>query len=160
MVMFCPSLRPCSRKPCRKFSIHIGGGGPIRRKPIRLTLPGCCARAMSGHAAAALPRRVMNSRLLTRAPHMHDADIRLSDLRSRGAPRLLRCSEPSPAMTVVGHLRTKFEVLIKLVCGLLLPHKPTFSPSNRGAPADGGRGATWLHEMEIVGEFAWLGLHA
>src|SRR5262245_40260184 len=102
MVMFCPSLRPCSRKPCRKFSIHIGGGGPIRRKPIRLTLPGCCARAMSGHAAAALPRRVMNSRLLTRAPHMHDADIRLSDLRSRGAPRLLRCSEPSPAMTVVG----------------------------------------------------------
>jgi hypothetical protein len=32
-------------------------------KPIT-GIAGCCARATSGHAAAAPPRRVMNSRLL------------------------------------------------------------------------------------------------
>src|SRR5262245_43243512 len=37
---------------------------PGKRKPIRLTLPGCCARAASGHAAAAPPSSVMNSRRL------------------------------------------------------------------------------------------------
>jgi uncharacterized protein YchJ len=37
-------------------------GVPEPRKPIVGTFAGCCARAASGHAAAAPPRRVMNSR--------------------------------------------------------------------------------------------------
>jgi hypothetical protein len=36
------------------------------RTPMRRIPPGCCARAAHGHAAAAPPRRVMNSRLLIR----------------------------------------------------------------------------------------------
>src|SRR5262249_18904876 len=36
--------------------------------PIRGIFPGCWARAASGHAAAAPPRRVMNSRRLIQPP--------------------------------------------------------------------------------------------
>jgi len=35
---------------------------PGKKKPIFGILPGCCARAASGHAAAAPPSNVMNSR--------------------------------------------------------------------------------------------------
>jgi hypothetical protein len=38
------------------------------RNPMVGTFPACCARAMSGHAAAAPPSSVMNSRRLTRSP--------------------------------------------------------------------------------------------
>src|SRR5262249_4975012 len=37
----------------------------VVRKPMRRTRSGCCARAASGHAAAAPPRRVMKSRRFT-----------------------------------------------------------------------------------------------
>src|SRR5262249_47962947 len=39
-------------------------GDDMPRNPIRGTLPGCCARAASGHAAAAPLQSVMNSRRL------------------------------------------------------------------------------------------------
>ena len=35
-------------------------------------LTGCCTRAASGHATAAPPSAVMNSRLLTRSPRRHE----------------------------------------------------------------------------------------
>jgi hypothetical protein len=43
------------------------------RNPIRKTFAdGCCARAANGHAAAALPRSVMNSRRLIASPEAQD----------------------------------------------------------------------------------------
>src|SRR5437870_4540640 len=39
------------------------------RMPMRRIRPPCCARAASGHAAAAPPRSVMNSRRFIRSPH-------------------------------------------------------------------------------------------
>jgi hypothetical protein len=38
------------------------------RNPIPGIFAGCCARALSGHAAAAQPSSEMNSRLFTRSP--------------------------------------------------------------------------------------------
>src|SRR5262245_32179370 len=37
----------------------------MTKAPIVGSFPGCCARAASGHVAAAPPRRVMNSRRFT-----------------------------------------------------------------------------------------------
>ena len=59
-----PSTQPSSRSRCTK------GGRPIRaevgrraaQEPDGRQLPGCCARAASGHATAAPPSSVMNSR--------------------------------------------------------------------------------------------------
>jgi hypothetical protein len=54
-----PSIQPSSRNRCTKASSHslpkVGVGAPM--KPIVGTFPGCCARAASGHAAAAPPSR-------------------------------------------------------------------------------------------------------
>ena len=38
-------------------------------------IAGCCARAESGHAAAALPRKVMNARRLIRLPKPKDDSL-------------------------------------------------------------------------------------
>src|SRR6476469_4355902 len=46
-----------------------GSGRAVMQEPIRGTFAGCCACAASGHAAAAPPSSVMNSRRLTRSPH-------------------------------------------------------------------------------------------
>ena len=43
-----------------------GSGELLFRNPIT-GIAGCCARAASGHAATAPPRRVMNSRRLIQA---------------------------------------------------------------------------------------------
>src|SRR5262249_48104827 len=77
-------------------------------QPIRQTLPDCCARAASGHAAAP-PMSVMNSRRLMRpsitglrcvggaAPHVRLQ--RLGDMQKKGpssqAPPLLQHKELS-----------------------------------------------------------------
>ena len=39
---------------------------------MRRIRSGCCARAANGHAAAMLPRRVMNSRRLIASPEAQD----------------------------------------------------------------------------------------
>jgi hypothetical protein len=44
--------------------VYIGAGEPAPRIPTT-GIAGCCARAASGHAAAAPPTKVMNSRRLT-----------------------------------------------------------------------------------------------
>ena len=48
-------------------------GGPVLMrkgdKHVMVSLAACCAGAASGHAAAAPPSRVMNSRRFTRSPH-------------------------------------------------------------------------------------------
>src|SRR5437016_8923092 len=62
--MFCPSIYPRSRSPCRNSRQNSSGLIlPITSTPMVGTF-GCCARAASGHAAAAPPSSVMNSRRL------------------------------------------------------------------------------------------------
>src|SRR5262245_22549848 len=59
-----PSIQPSSRRRCRKAPTNglqiVGVVAP--RNPIVGDLPGCCARAASGHATAVPPSSVMNSR--------------------------------------------------------------------------------------------------
>src|SRR5262249_33027963 len=59
-----PSIQPRSRSRCTKTTIHwlhaLAVVGP--RKPKVSGFVRCCARAVSGHAAAALLTSVMNSR--------------------------------------------------------------------------------------------------
>src|SRR5262249_36365805 len=65
MATFWPSTKPNARSPCRNDSIRgdAGGASPGQRRPILGVLSACCARAVSGHAAAP-PSSVMNSRRL------------------------------------------------------------------------------------------------
>src|SRR5262252_1249517 len=63
-----PSTQPSSRRRATKAAAH--GAKPealAPRNPIVGSLPVCCARATSGHAAAA-PRNGMNSRRLIGPP--------------------------------------------------------------------------------------------
>ena len=61
-----PSIQPSSRSRCTKAATHGSSGegvvGP--KNPMVGSFAACCARAASGHAAAAPPRSVMNSRPL------------------------------------------------------------------------------------------------
>src|SRR5262249_50884267 len=62
-----PSIQPSSRSRCTKAAtrlLSIEGSAP--KNPMVGSFPACCARAASGHAAAAPPSSVMNSRLLPR----------------------------------------------------------------------------------------------
>jgi hypothetical protein len=64
-----PSVQPSSRSRCATAATHCPAAAavPAPRNPTVGFLLGC-ARAMSGHAAAAPLSSVMNSRLLTRSP--------------------------------------------------------------------------------------------
>ena len=65
-----PSIHPSSRSRCSKAATHwpaVERVCPLRN-PMVGNLPACCARAASGHAAAALPSSVMNERRLMGTP--------------------------------------------------------------------------------------------
>src|SRR5262249_17333228 len=65
----------------RNASTRCTGTGTPLRKPTT-GIAGCCARAASGHAAAALPTSVMNSRRLIVAPRgQNHARHRLTAVR-------------------------------------------------------------------------------
>src|SRR5215472_3751144 len=67
----CPSIQPSSRSRCTKTTTHwLAIEGVVEpRKPMVGSFPGCRATAVSGHAAAAPPSSVMNSRrLIIRSP--------------------------------------------------------------------------------------------
>jgi hypothetical protein len=70
MATVLPLTYPRSRRPSTNAWVRVAkdAGVPNRRTPIRGTLWDCCARAASGHAAAAPPSSVMNSRRFTRSP--------------------------------------------------------------------------------------------
>src|SRR5262245_59397253 len=78
MPTFRCSIYPVSPKPWRNAATRCAKafGEPLLRNPIT-GITGCCARAASGHAAAAPPRSRMNSRRLMgtfvrlRAAHYH-----------------------------------------------------------------------------------------
>jgi hypothetical protein len=54
-----PSIQPSSRNRCTKAVTHrfMAKDVLVPKNPMVGSLPACCARAASGHAAAALPRR-------------------------------------------------------------------------------------------------------
>src|SRR2546429_8927721 len=55
---------------------------PVRKKPIMRGLLACCARAASGQAAAAPPRRVMNARrLMGTDPKTQDHGLSIAGVR-------------------------------------------------------------------------------
>src|SRR5262245_2912980 len=66
IATFWPSTKPASRRPARNAATKcaIGASGVLRRNPMT-GIGGGCPRAASGHAAAAPPSTVMNSRRLT-----------------------------------------------------------------------------------------------
>ena len=69
---FCPVIHPSACRPdssATRSARDCGSlSGTIIKSPIRRLRPGCCARAASGHPAAAPPTSVMNSRRLTGRP--------------------------------------------------------------------------------------------
>src|SRR5215471_9959368 len=70
----CPSIQPSSRSRCTKTTTHWL---PIEavvepRKPMVGSFPGCRARAAIGHATAAPPSSVMNSRRIIRSPRRRE----------------------------------------------------------------------------------------
>src|SRR5262245_26021530 len=69
MATFLPSTNPASFRPCRKGSTVYAkpAAGVLLRNPTT-GIAVCCARAATGHAAAAPPNSVMNSRRFIRSP--------------------------------------------------------------------------------------------
>ena len=90
-LMLRPSTQPSSASPCRNADKRAwpsaSSAARFTRTPISRTRSACCARATIGHAAAAPPSSVMNSRrfmarpLRPEAPHYHTL-----------VARTLRCS--------------------------------------------------------------------
>jgi hypothetical protein len=66
ITRFCSSMYPRARKLWRNASKFAAFNciDVVSSTPMRQTLPGCCARAATGHAIAAPPKSVMNSRRL------------------------------------------------------------------------------------------------
>src|SRR5476651_2652088 len=71
IATFRPSTRPVSVRPCRKAAIRdaYAPADVLLRSPIT-GIVGCCPSAVSGHAATAPPRSVMNSRRRISAPEL------------------------------------------------------------------------------------------
>jgi hypothetical protein len=69
-----PSIQPSSRSRCTKAAIHwlVADAVLEFKNPMVGSFEGCCARAASGHAVAAPPRSVINSRRLIAYPEAQD----------------------------------------------------------------------------------------
>ena len=65
-----PSVQPNCCKPCRNAPMRAcpSASSVVISTPMRRIRSGCCARAANGHAAAAPPSSVMNSRRFIRSP--------------------------------------------------------------------------------------------
>ena len=86
-----------------------GASGSFSEVPTsiatRRTRPGCCARAVSGHAAAAPPSSVMNSRRSTRSPRRRARprpDARLSQVCAFRPRCRFRAHNSDPLLTLRG----------------------------------------------------------
>src|SRR6516162_7227430 len=87
IMRFCSSMYPRSRKLWRNASKFAAFNSidVVSSTPMRQTLPGCCARAASGHAAAP-PSSDMKARRFIRSPRRHS---RLPD----GVEHLTACGD-------------------------------------------------------------------
>ena len=84
-----PSIQPSSRSRCAKAATHglaAEGVGPTRN-PMVGSFVGCCARAASGHAAAAPPSSVMNLRRVSFDHLVGDGEQRRRDGEAEHAGR-------------------------------------------------------------------------
>ena len=68
MATLRPSTKPASLKPCRNAASVREPMAVVAARNPTTGIAGCCARAASGHAAAAPPSSVMNSRRFIRSP--------------------------------------------------------------------------------------------
>src|SRR5262249_8498137 len=64
MTMLRPSIQPSSRSRCTRAAIHWLSAERVLAPKNPIVFAGCCARAASGHAAAAQPIAAINSRRL------------------------------------------------------------------------------------------------
>jgi hypothetical protein len=62
-----PSIQPSSCSRCTKAATHwlLAEGVAAPKNPMIGSFAGCCARAVRGHAIAALPNSVLNLRRFT-----------------------------------------------------------------------------------------------
>src|SRR5262249_15464545 len=73
MAMLRPSIQPNSPRRRVKAGVHVPHIATLGPKTTIVgTLPGCCARVASGHAAAVPPINEMNSRRLIASPEAYD----------------------------------------------------------------------------------------
>ena len=79
ILTFWPSTNPVSFRPRRNATIKLvsAAGQPGKRTPTT-DFAACCARAESGHAAAAPPRSVMNSRRFIGLPQCQGSQTKYS----------------------------------------------------------------------------------
>ena len=94
-----PSMKPVLLSPsakCRQAVCQTDRGMALR-KPIT-GIAGCCARAASGHAAAAPPRSVMNSR----RSHSITSSARASSIGGTVRPRALAVMRLRTKSNLVG----------------------------------------------------------
>src|SRR5262249_51380515 len=92
-----PALRPLWNAAT---NVSNARGDAILRKPITGSA-GCCARAATGHVAAAPPTRVMNSRRFTAQC------LRASTERIAQPEGLLRCAISILPLSALGHQRPR-----------------------------------------------------
>src|SRR5262249_15342326 len=73
-------LQPRSASPCANAAMRAGASGSSAARfmstPMRRIRSACCARAASGHAAAAPPRSAIKSRRFTDARWLHRLFLR------------------------------------------------------------------------------------
>src|SRR6516164_2474855 len=102
-AMVRPSIQPKSRNRCAKAATHWlqADGVVVPRNPIVGSFPACCARAATGHVAAAPPTRVMNSRRFTAQC------LRASTERIAQPEGLLRCAISILPLSALGHQRPR-----------------------------------------------------
>jgi hypothetical protein len=119
-----PSIEPSSRIRCTKVLVHGAQAAAVvvPRNPIVGSLPGCCARATSGHAATAPPSSDMNSR---RAFH-----------RTPPAPDLAR--RAPPAMTAPVRAARMPGPTCRLGVGFH-HHTQSLDPCRQAEPIEGRR---------------------
>ena len=76
---------------------RLGSLADAREMPIT-GIAACCARAASGHATAAPPNSVMNSRLLTRSPRRRE---RSASVEFRDPAQKLKCCSNMPSRRIL-----------------------------------------------------------
>ena len=90
MATLRPSTKPSSFKPRRNATKPSTLGGPPARRNPTTGIACCCALAACGHAVAAPPRRVMNSRrCMVSPPYSITASARPSSVSGKVRPSVL-----------------------------------------------------------------------
>jgi hypothetical protein len=103
-----PWIQPSSCSRCTKAATHwlLAEAVAAPRNPMVGSLPGCCARAASGHVTAAPPSSVMTPRRFNVGPPPPESVYRTLSLPHSGRRVLwtgLNCSEQTGAIVGLSH---------------------------------------------------------